>query len=75
MKCILSSLLCLTAVVSNPPLQAATVIVNTGTELGPVADTAFGIHTSVYANYLGDSGLPGRLDESGVRTLRYPGGG
>ena len=33
------------------------------------------MHTSVYANQMGNSALPGRLIESGVNTLRYPGGG
>jgi hypothetical protein len=40
-----------------------------------VANTALGLHTSVYDNINGDSSLPGFLKEAGVGALRYPGGG
>lgn len=34
-----------------------------------------GIHTSVYYNQFGNPALPGRIQEAGLTTLRYPGGG
>jgi hypothetical protein len=57
------------------PAPAANVTVNVSNTLSVVAPTAFGIHTSVYDNQNGNAALPGRLIESGVNTLRYPGGG
>ena len=56
-------------------LLAANVTVNATNKLSTVADAAFGLHTSVYDNQHGNAALPGRLIESGVNTLRYPGGG
>jgi hypothetical protein len=54
---------------------SANVTVNVTSNLFPVASTAYGMHTSVYDNQNGNSALPGLLMESGVNTLRYPGGG
>ncbi len=54
---------------------SATVTVNVSSPLFPVADTAYGMHTSVYDNQNGNANLPARLIESGVNTLRYSGGG
>jgi len=56
-------------------LLAANVTINATNKLSTVADAAFGLHTSVYDNQHGNAALPGRLIESGVNTLRYPGGG
>lgn len=53
---------------------AVNVTVNASSNLFTVANTAFGMHTSVYANQWGNSSLPTRFNESGVNTLRYPGG-
>jgi alpha-L-arabinofuranosidase len=55
--------------------QVANVAVNVTSNLFPVAGTAYGMHTSVYDNQNGNANLPARLIESGVSTLRYPGGG
>ena len=54
---------------------AANVTVNVTSNLFPVANTAYGMHTSVYDNQNGNANLPARIIESGVNTLRYPGGG
>ena len=54
---------------------AANVSINATNKLSTVAATAFGIHTSVYDNQNGNAALPGLLKESGVKMLRYPGGG
>ena len=54
---------------------AANVSINAANNLSTVAATAFGIHTSVYDNQNGNASLPNLLIQSGVRTLRYPGGG
>jgi hypothetical protein len=54
---------------------AANVSVNVTSNLFPVASTAYGMHTSVYDNQNLNANLPSRLIESGVNTLRYPGGG
>ena len=34
-----------------------------------------GMGTAVYANQFGNASLPSRLNEAGVTTLRYSGGG
>ncbi|HUJ08613.1 MAG TPA: YDG domain-containing protein [Verrucomicrobiae bacterium] len=64
-------------VLLSAPLAAfsANIAVNVTSNLFPISDTAFGMHTSVYDNEHGNPALPGRLIESGVNTLRYPGGG
>jgi hypothetical protein len=54
---------------------AANVSVNVTSNLFPVASMAYGLHTSVYDNQNLNANLPSRLIESGVNTLRYPGGG
>jgi Putative Ig domain len=54
---------------------AANVSINATNTLSTVAGTAFGIHTSVYDNQNGNAALPGLLIQSGVKALRYPGGG
>lgn len=54
---------------------AANVSVNATNKLSTVAATAFGIHTSVYDNQNGNASLPTLLIQSGVKVLRYPGGG
>ena len=54
---------------------AANVSVNVTSNLFPVASTVYGLHTSVYDNQNLNANLPSRLTESGVNTLRYPGGG
>jgi len=61
---------------SNPLVAfSANVTVNVTSNLFPIANTAYGMHTSVYDNQNGSANLPSRLIESGVNTLRYPGGG
>jgi alpha-L-arabinofuranosidase len=57
------------------PLPAANVIVNVSNTLATVSQTAYGMHTSVYDNQHGNAALPARISQSGVNTLRYPGGG
>jgi hypothetical protein len=54
---------------------SANISINLSNSTFVVADTALGIHTSVYDNINGLSTLPGLLKESGVAALRYPGGG
>src|SRR5262249_14647730 len=77
------------AVLCAVPLQAQTVsaTVNVNTTLATMPAYGMGIHTSVYDNNLwyidtpGSSSddnfdlLPGRLDDAGIKVLRYPGGG
>lgn len=64
-------LLLSTAIVAH----SANVTINVASNVASVASTVYGMHTSVYDNQNGNSALPGRLIESGVNTLRYPGGG
>ena len=60
----------------NPSVATpANVTVNVTSNLFPISNTAYGMHTSVYDNQNGNAALPGLLIESGVNTLRYPGGG
>ena len=66
---------CLAAVFLPAVIFAANVTVNVASNLFPVASTAYGMHTSIYDNQNGNAALPSRLIESGVNTLRYPGGG
>jgi len=54
---------------------AANVTIDAANELSTVGDAAFGLHTSVYDNQNLNANLPSRLIQSGVNTLRYPGGG
>jgi hypothetical protein len=54
---------------------AVNVSINATNTLSPVAGTALGLHTSVYDNINGSLALGGFIKESGVTTLRYPGGG
>lgn len=56
-------------------LAAVNVTIDAANTLSTVGDAAFGIHTSVYANQFGNANLPSRLVQSGINTLRYPGGG
>ncbi len=66
----------LVILLSGPSVAfSANVTVNATSNLFPVANTAYGVHTSVYDNQNGNSSLPSLLIESGVNTLRYPGGG
>jgi len=55
--------------------RATNVTVDVSNSVFTVTDTALGVHTSVYDNQNGNAALPGRLIESGVTALRYPGGG
>jgi hypothetical protein len=50
------------------------VQINTGSVLASLPSTGIGLHTSVYANQFGNGLVPGRIAESGVEMLRYPGG-
>lgn len=61
----------------SSPLAAfsANVTVNVTSNLFPISNTAYGLHTSVYDNQNGNAALPGLLIGSDVNTLRYPGGG
>jgi len=60
----------------TPLLTIATnVTIDVSNSVFSVTDTALGVHTSVYDNQNGNAALPGRLIESGVTALRYPGGG
>lgn len=62
-------------VVSPSLLRAANVTINAANQLSIVGSAAFGLHTSVYDNQNGNANLPSMLIQSGVNTLRYPGGG
>jgi hypothetical protein len=56
----------------------ATVLVDPGSEGVTLGEHAFGMHSSVYDNALQDAveeDLKTRLAETGVRLLRWPGGG
>jgi hypothetical protein len=60
--------------------QTVTASVNVGTTLAQLPEYGMGVHTSVYDNSLRFTGSPynlldGMLDEAGINTLRYPGGG
>jgi hypothetical protein len=55
-------------------LAQVNVSINAENVLAPVPATGIGLHTSVYANQFGNAVLPGRIAESGVEMLRYPGG-
>ena len=50
------------------------VNVNAASVKAIMPDTGIGLHTSVYANQFGNAVVPGRIAESGVELLRYPGG-
>jgi hypothetical protein len=50
------------------------VSVNAGSVIAALPSTGIGLHTSVYANQFGNAVVPGRIAESGVEMLRYPGG-
>ncbi len=50
------------------------VSVNAGSAIAELPSTGIGLHTSVYANQFGNAVVPGRIAESGVDLLRYPGG-
>lgn len=50
------------------------VSVNAGSVVAALPSTGIGLHTSVYANQFGNAVVPGRIAESGVDMLRYPGG-
>jgi hypothetical protein len=54
--------------------QTVNVSVNAGNALAVMPDTGIALHTSVYANNFGVSGLPAEIAAAGVQTLRYPGG-
>ena len=55
---------------------SATVLVDASAVLTTVPTNFYGLHTSVYDTSLSDSGvLPGLLADTGITTLRYPGGG
>src|SRR5271166_1154229 len=69
------SVLLALAIFSGPPVFAANVTINASDEVSTVAPTAFGVHTSVYDNENGNSSLPSLLIQSGIKALRYPGGG
>jgi hypothetical protein len=56
-------------------LWAANITINAANQLSTVGSAAFGLHTSVYDNQNGNPNLPSMLIQSGVNTLRYPGGG
>jgi alpha-L-arabinofuranosidase len=58
-----------------PAASTANVTVNAAAKLSTVAATAYGVHTSVYDNQNGNASLPNLLLQSGVKALRYPGGG
>ena len=59
-------------VASPVAAYSANITVNVTSNLFPMADTAFGLHTSDYDNEHGNPALLGRLIDSGVNTLRYP---
>ncbi len=50
-----------------------TVNVDAATVTAVMPNGGIGLHTSVYANQFGNGALPGRVVESGVQMLRYPG--
>ena len=58
-----------------PAPGTANITVNVASNLATVASTAYGIHASIYANQLGNSGLTSQLVQGGVKMIRYPGGG
>jgi hypothetical protein len=79
----------LVAACVSAPARAQTIAasVNVGGTIVTMPEYGIGVHTSVYDNSLwhidspGSSSdnhfdlLPGMLDDAGVETLRYPGGG
>jgi hypothetical protein len=59
----------------GPAVHAAGVTVDTTTVRAVMPLEGLGVGTAVYSNQFGNSNLPSRLNEAGVTTLRYPGGG
>lgn len=59
----------------GPAVHAAGVTVDTTTVRAVTPLEGLGVGTAVYSNQFGNSNLPSRLNEAGVTTLRYPGGG
>jgi alpha-L-arabinofuranosidase len=63
------------AVATVQPLAGtANVYVNVASNLSTVAGSLYGMGTAVYDNQNGNAALPNLLIQSGVNTLRYPGG-
>jgi alpha-L-arabinofuranosidase len=58
-----------------PAVHAAGVTVDTTNIRAVMPLEGLGMGTAVYSNQFGFSSLPSRLNEAGVTTLRYPGGG
>ncbi len=59
---------------NSPLFGQVNVSINAGNVVAKLPDTGIGMHTSVYANQFGNAVVPGRIAESGVELLRYPGG-
>ena len=61
-------------VATSVTVNAGTPVTYAGSNTAIMPATGIGIHTSVYANSFGNSNLSTMLLNSGVQTLRYPGG-
>jgi len=72
-----SCAICSFAALDTLPTYAQTsanVTVNTGTSLGTMPSTAYGVNTATWDGNMFDAQVPGLLTTLGARTLRYPGG-
>jgi hypothetical protein len=59
----------------GPAVHAAAVTVDTTNIRAVMPLEGLGIGTAVYSGQFGYPNLPSRLNEAGITTLRYPGGG
>ncbi len=55
-------------------IQGAQVSINAGTPVGNIPGTAFGLNTAAWDSHLLDGSVPGLLQQTGVKLLRFPGG-
>jgi hypothetical protein len=63
------------ALVFVPVVRAAGVTVDTTNIRAVMPLEGLGVGTAVYSGQFGYANLPSRLNEAGITTLRYPGGG
>jgi hypothetical protein len=69
------ALVLLTGLAPTAPLYAVSASVNVADVRAPLPVEGLGIGTAVYDNQFNNANVPSRLNEAGVTTLRYSGGG
>ena len=55
-------------------VKGALVTVNAGASLGTIPAAAVGMNAAAWDSHLLDPGIPGMLQQDGVKVMRYPGG-